>query len=254
MTTLKIGELAQRTGLTVRTLHHYDEIGLLTPSRRTEAGYRLYGEQDVVRLTQIRSLRQMGWSLDKIRGFLARPDLRVLEIIDLHLTRLRERLELQQSLCDRLERVAQHLRTMDTASVEDLLKTIEVMTMYEKYYSPEQTDWLKQRAQQVGEERIREVEAEWREVFAGFRIEMDRDADPASAASQALARKAQSLIAEFTGGNPGIQHALGTMYQQEGASKVLEPHGFELAPGVGEFMARAMAALGTGDSSITPPE
>src|SRR6266545_8217833 len=50
---LRIGELAGRTGLTVRALHHYDRIGLLSPSRRTEAGYRLYGEADVRRLYAI---------------------------------------------------------------------------------------------------------------------------------------------------------------------------------------------------------
>ena len=56
----KIGELARATGLTVRTLHHYDEIGLLVPSERTQAGYRLYGEQDVRRLYEIRALRDLG--------------------------------------------------------------------------------------------------------------------------------------------------------------------------------------------------
>lgn len=48
---LKIGELARRTGLTVRALHHYDAIGLLTPSARSDAGYRLYNDADVARLS-----------------------------------------------------------------------------------------------------------------------------------------------------------------------------------------------------------
>ena len=56
----KVGELAERTGLSVRTLHYYDEIGLLSPSRRTAAGHRLYTAGDVVRLQQIRSLKQPG--------------------------------------------------------------------------------------------------------------------------------------------------------------------------------------------------
>ncbi|MEA2488332.1 MAG: hypothetical protein QOH21_124, partial [Acidobacteriota bacterium] len=56
----KIGELAKRTGVSVRTLHHYDEIGLLTPSHRTESGHRLYGREEVIRLQQIVSLRQVG--------------------------------------------------------------------------------------------------------------------------------------------------------------------------------------------------
>src|SRR6476620_1521247 len=59
---LRVGELAKRTGLTVRTLHHYDEIGLLKPSLHT--GYRLYTATDVARLQQVLSLRQLGFSLE----------------------------------------------------------------------------------------------------------------------------------------------------------------------------------------------
>lgn len=60
---LKIGELAKRTGLTVRALHHYDAIGLLSPSARSEAGYRLYNEADIARLHRILALRRFGWRL-----------------------------------------------------------------------------------------------------------------------------------------------------------------------------------------------
>jgi DNA-binding transcriptional MerR regulator len=52
----KIGELARATGLTVRTLHHYDAVGLLPPSERSEAGYRLYTRTDVERLYEIVAL------------------------------------------------------------------------------------------------------------------------------------------------------------------------------------------------------
>src|SRR6476646_6711292 len=63
----KVGELAKRTGVSVRALHHYDEIGLLSASLRSESGYRLYTEADVIRLQQIRSLRSLGFSLDESR-------------------------------------------------------------------------------------------------------------------------------------------------------------------------------------------
>ena len=55
----RVGDLARRTGVSVRTLHYYDEIGLLSPSRHSEGKHRLYGSDDVVRLQQIRSLQQM---------------------------------------------------------------------------------------------------------------------------------------------------------------------------------------------------
>ncbi|WP_263404975.1 MerR family DNA-binding transcriptional regulator [Pseudomonas aeruginosa] len=53
---LKVGELAKQTGLTVRALHHYDDIGLLQPSARSDAGYRLYTPKDITRLHQIQAL------------------------------------------------------------------------------------------------------------------------------------------------------------------------------------------------------
>ena len=67
---LKVGELARRTGLTVRTLHHYDEIGLLNPTGRSDGGYRLYGEADVQRLHSIQALRHLGLALNDIAGVL----------------------------------------------------------------------------------------------------------------------------------------------------------------------------------------
>ena len=67
---MKVGDLAKQTGVSVRTLHYYDEIGLLSPSGRTETGYRLYAKDDIIRLQQIVSLREIGLSLDEIRGCL----------------------------------------------------------------------------------------------------------------------------------------------------------------------------------------
>src|SRR5256714_12769862 len=103
---LKVGELARRTGLTIRTLHHYDEIGLLKPSLRTESGHRLYGAGDVARLQQVVSLRQLGFSLEEVRDCLGRPGFAPLEVIRLHVAKLREQIELQRELCGRLEAVA----------------------------------------------------------------------------------------------------------------------------------------------------
>src|SRR6478736_3749690 len=135
---LRVGELARRTGLTVRTLHHYDAIGLLRPSLHTAAGYRLYTAADVARLQQILSLRQLGFSLEEVRDCLDRPGFAPLEVIRLHAARLREQIELQRKLCERLEALAEHFRTAGEVSADAFLYTIEMMTMLDKYYTPEQ--------------------------------------------------------------------------------------------------------------------
>src|SRR6516225_386971 len=100
---LKVGELARRTKLTIRTLHHYDDIGLLKPSLHTEAGHRLYTAKDVTRLQQVLSLRQLGFGLEEIKACLDRPGFSPLEVIGLHIARLQEQIDLQRKLCERLE-------------------------------------------------------------------------------------------------------------------------------------------------------
>ncbi|GAB2976143.1 MerR family transcriptional regulator [Frigoribacterium salinisoli] len=68
--TMRIGELADRAGMSLRTIRHYDEVGLLTPSGRTEGGFRLYTEQDFARLMVIRRMKPLGFSLDEMADLL----------------------------------------------------------------------------------------------------------------------------------------------------------------------------------------
>jgi len=82
---LTVGEVAQRFGITVRTLHHYDQIGLLTPSRRAASGYRVYTSADLTRLSQVIVYRRLELSLDEIASLLDEGD----EVS--HLIRQRER-------------------------------------------------------------------------------------------------------------------------------------------------------------------
>lgn len=238
---MKVGELAKRTGVSVRTLHYYEEIGLLAPSQRSEAGYRLYGAADVARLQQILSLRQLGFSLEHIRDCLIRGDVPLLRVIEMHLAGMRAQIALQGQLCDRLEGVAQRLRRAEEPSVAELMHTMEAMNRMEKYYTPEQQEWLKERREAVGEARIREVEAEWPRLMAEVRDAMDAGVDPADPHVQALAARWQGLIAEFTGGNPGIEKSLRAMYENE-APQDIHP---SLDPRTGEYgtyIARALAA------------
>ena len=80
----KIGALATASGLTVRALHHYDSVGLLTASGRTAAGHRIYSAQDVARLYQTQFLRRLDLSLAEITRALDDPDWDIREAIRLH--------------------------------------------------------------------------------------------------------------------------------------------------------------------------
>jgi DNA-binding transcriptional MerR regulator len=236
----KVGELAKRTGVSVRTLHYYDEIGLLTPSHHTGSGYRLYTESDVLRLQQIKSLRSLGFSLDEIRECLKSPKFSPQRVVELHLALVREQIELQERLRDRLEGIAESLRSAETVSVEDFLQTIEVITMLDKYYTPEQRKELEERRQAIGDDRIRQVEGEWKELMEQVKAEMDKGTDPASETVQALARRWMGLVHEFTGGNPGIEKSLKTMYREEPTV-----HGMDTGP-MKEMMGYIQKAVAAG--------
>jgi DNA-binding transcriptional MerR regulator len=235
----KVGELAKRTGVSVRTLHYYDEIGLLSPSHHSGAGYRLYTEADVIRFQQIKSLRNLGFSLEEIRQFLSRPDVSPERVLQLQIAHLREQIGLQQGLCDRLEAIARRWRSEETVSTEEFLTIIEVTTMLDKYYTPEQLEELKQRRETLGDDRMRQVEGEWKELMEQVQAEMDRGTDPADERVQQLARRWMGLVREFTGGNPGIEKSLGRVYQEE--TNVAGMNTAHMRPMM-EYVGKAMAA------------
>ncbi|MBX7432222.1 MerR family transcriptional regulator [Mycobacterium sp. Y57] len=71
---MQIGEVSARTGLSVKTIRHYDEVGLVIPSARSAGGFRLYTPADVARLIAIRRMKPLGFTLDEMRGLLAALD------------------------------------------------------------------------------------------------------------------------------------------------------------------------------------
>jgi len=240
---LKVGDLAKQTGVSVRTLHYYDEIGLLSPSHRTEAGYRVYGEDDIIRLQQIVSLRQIGFSLEQIRDCLEQEQFSPQHVVQLHLSQLKEQIALQQQLYIKLESISAHLQAAETISIHEFVQIIEVTTMIGKYYTSEQQDYLKARAEQVGQERIQQVQAEWQDLIEQARTAMANGIDPSDEPVQVLARRWRSLIEEFTGGDPGIARSLNTMYQQEGVEAASQG---AVDAALGEYMGRAMQCQSSG--------
>ncbi len=125
--TRRIGELADATGVTVRTLRYYEEIGILAPASRTEAGHRLYGMDEVERLYRICMLRQLGLPLDGVRNTLDGPATELAATITDHLAEVDRRIDDQHRLRARLARLE---ATLDTGAdpTTDLLTVLEDMT------------------------------------------------------------------------------------------------------------------------------
>lgn len=212
---MKVGVLARRTGVSVRALHYYDEIGLLSPSAHTDVGHRLYTGNDIIRLQQIKSLQQLGFSLDEIKHCLDGHGFSPQRVIELHIEALTEQIELQKSIRSRLCAIAVGLRSTEEVSVEQFIRTIEEINKMEKYYTPEQLQYLKERGELLGQDHIREVEAEWPRLIEQVRVEMDKGTDPSDERVQKLANRWRELINEFTGGNREIEGVLRKGYQKD---------------------------------------
>jgi DNA-binding transcriptional MerR regulator len=211
----RVGELAKRTGVSVRTLHWYEEIGLMAPSQRSEAGHRLYAAEDLGRLQQIRSLRQLGFSLDEIRACLGERQFSPQQVIALHLGKLDQEIALQQQLRARLELIAARYGAAEAVSAEEFIQAIEAMTMMEKYYTKEQLEELEQRKGVLGADAIKAVEQEWPQLLAKVRTEMENNTDPADPRVQALAKRWMELLQAFSGGNREIEKSAANMYRNE---------------------------------------
>lgn len=209
---MKIGELAKQTGLSIRTLHYYDEIELLSPSRCTDSKHRFYVAQDIIRLQQIMSLRQLGFSLKEIRKCLEDPDFSLPQVIELHRTRLREQMALSHKLSRRLSAIAQELNTTQSVTVENLIQTMETMTLSEQQYlTPAQQDIL--------EARFRQGEEEWQAILAQVKAEMNQGSEFNSPSVRMLARRWLWSMKSFVQGDGEIYESLVKMYQEGAAAE-----------------------------------
>jgi len=206
---LQVGELAKQTGLSIRTLRYYDEIGLLVPSHRTEAEYRLYSEADIARLQQILSLRQLGFALKEIRECLENPAFSLPNVINLHLARLQEQMAVSQSLFTKLSTLAQQLQISRAASVDDLLQIMENLTMTQQYLTQEQNDLL--------EARLNQKQNEWLHFLEQVRSHITQGRDLNDPEVQQLAWQWRDGIVSFVGGDLKLYEALTQIYQKEGA-------------------------------------
>jgi DNA-binding transcriptional MerR regulator len=192
----RIGELAAATGLTVRTLHHYEHIGLLGPAARTEGRQRLYDERDVLRLYRIRALRDLGLSLADIGRMLEDNGAALGDVLRAHRARVDaelQRLERLRMLLDRA--CARAGRGVDP---DDVLATIEAMSRVVR-----RIDARDKNGRSSGDSASR-----WRALTVEFRACMEAGDDPSTPRVRAAAREALALLNDFAGGDRATLDAL----------------------------------------------
>jgi DNA-binding transcriptional MerR regulator len=233
----KAQEFAERAGVTVRTLHHYDRLGLLAPSGRTEAGYRLYGDRDLVRLEQILALKFIGFPLREIRRLLKRDAKDLPGALRRQRTMILEKRRLLDLAAEAIQRAE---TAPDWAAIQKIIEVIHMqdnMEWAKKYYSEQARASLADR--QVSAEVIEQGQRDWAVLIKD--VEAALGEDPASPKAQALAARWRKLIEAFTGGNPEVQAGLNKLYQDQAnwPTTMKKPYSDE----VGAFMCQAMAVM-----------
>jgi DNA-binding transcriptional MerR regulator len=235
--TWKIGDLAKQTGLSIRTLHYYEEIGLLAASMRTEGGHRVYTEDDLTRLQRILSLRQLGFTLDDIQGCLDRPEFALAPLIDLQLTRLEDELALKQRIHARLTSLRQHLVDGRSIPVTQMIEALEAMTMLETYLTPEEIRAVQAaHAAQSGPDS-EDLPQRWKDLYAAVTEHMAQGDDPTSPPVLALAERWRALVDQSTRGDAKLARSVAKMYREQPEARQRVGMSNELW----EYITRALA-------------
>ncbi|HEX5524016.1 MAG TPA: MerR family transcriptional regulator [Pedococcus sp.] len=214
---LTVGQVAERFAITVRTLHHYDEVGLLSPSERTRAGYRLYTDGDLTRLQHIVVYRRLGFALEAIALLLQNP-----ESVEHHLRRQRaavtSRLDEMRGLVAAIDRALEREMNSKRAT-DDELKELFGEGFHDAQAEAEErwgeTDaWRQSRSRTKNYSRAdwEEVKAESDRVHAAFTDAMDAGEPPTGEAAMDAAEQHRVSIQRFYDCSYAMHRNLADLY------------------------------------------
>lgn len=228
---IQVGELARRAGITVRTLHHYEQTGLLLPSARSAAGYRLYNLAAVQRLHMIQTLAKSGLELAEIRDFLDKEPLALAELLDAQIRLLDKQVRSINTLRDRLADLHAGLTANAAPDLESWLQTLELMNMYDRWFSYEELQQLPFAAQK---EPLAEI---WAAMVAEANALLEQHVEVADPRAMDLATRWMLRLEQDTAGKPEFLTRLNEMHSVE--PQMREQTG--ITPEMIDYVTRAFA-------------
>ncbi|MCG7345845.1 MerR family transcriptional regulator [Sporosarcina sp. ACRSL] len=186
-----IGKLSKNTGVTVRTLDYYDEIGLIKPSAKTTGGHRLYNEDDVMRLERVLALKYMGFSLEQIKDILKNSTTTWQQSIEQQLEMVRREQERLKMLEKALLSVSYSIEIEGTVNWSIIFSTIqlfqqdpeEIFQQYRDHLTKEEMEKIMHMNDQMTEEDTKE----WIQIIHD--IKSNLEADPTSEIAQSLVER-----------------------------------------------------------------
>ena len=263
--------------MTVRTLHHYDRIGLFKPSDYTGVGFRLYRDGDFARLQQIVTLKFIGFSLKEIKRLLDRKGSGLsaaLRAQRMTLDEKRRHLDSAIQAIAKAEGIAAARSKLDWEMFQKITEEIQMETnndAMKKYYSEEARKLIAERQNLWSPQLQKEIEEKWTALIRDIEAAAASDTNPASPAAQALVERQAKLVEGFTGGHAAIQEGLGKLWADQAnwpdqmKKQVFEPfaeRGIDAARGPAPslfsakaeaFLKKAMETRQRAASSVQPP-
>lgn len=230
-------QFAHRACVTVRTLRFYDSRGLVSPSRRSDSGYRLYSDSDLCRLEQVLALKLLGLSLEQVKACLTGSPEKLLDVLGQQLALLREKRARLDAVIRAIEEAEGASRTPESGW-ECIARAVRIINMNED------TDWVKKHLTDDQRRKMEELSAssysasarqrlqdrmaqgpawteqdqlraqeQWAHVASEARRLASQGADPAEPEAQAIAELKASLLRAFTQGDPEIEAGLERFYE-----------------------------------------
>lgn len=241
-----VHEFSRLTRITVRTLHYYDQIGLLPPADRTPGGARLYTEKDLVRLQQILTLKFMGFPLKQIKSLLDRPGYSVKRSLQVQARAVEEEIGRLKQASRALRETIGLLESGRRFNGKKILRVVEAIHMSEeiktkwteKFFTKEELKQFEEAGKRYTPAQMEAYQQKWADLLA--EIEANLTADPAGPKGQDLARRWLDLIETMDQAyrnSPNLKSRISEAYQ---AGQV--PQGYGPSPRVWEFIKKAIGA------------
>jgi DNA-binding transcriptional MerR regulator len=244
---VNVGEVAARTGVTVRTLHHYDRIGLLSPSGRTAAGYRRYSAADLDRLHQVLVYRGLGFSLEEVATLLDDPSADPLEHLRRQHRLLLDRLEEDRQLLVAVEKEMEARQMGISLTPEERFEVFgehdperHEAEVRERWGDTDAYRQSRQRTRGYTKEDWVRIKAEGEDLMQRMAAALREGVAPEAPAAMDLAEEhRQQIVRDFYDCPPEMHAGLGRMYvEDERFTATYEA----VAPGLAQWVSTAVQA------------
>ncbi|MFC6333476.1 MerR family transcriptional regulator [Paenibacillus septentrionalis] len=241
---MNIKQVADLAKISVRTLHHYDEIGLLIPDHVTESGYRQYSENNLQTLQHILFFKELGFSLKEIRRILHSPDFDTFEALHLQRRSLLAKREQLDKMIATIDRTIANVKGENQMSIEEKFDGLQWdHNPYEQEarekWGDQAVDDSNQRIGKLSKEQKTEIEQQWQEIYTSFAARIGTPVD--SEETMALTKRWYELLNQFGSYSYDAFIGLGQMYVlDERFTKNIDRYG----EGLAQYLSEAMAYWG----------